>query len=378
MTFMNMNNWDGKVPNWELEPIDSKENSDQAIKGIIESYVSEIATEARKVTPENPEQKTAQFEGLRAEIEEMGKLGGKTNSSEKSMPPSVKAEEVAFLNSCYDKVPDFPDKANWELFWVTNILAYGGSHKEIENFFTNISRSELLRDTLCTKDLDVNGSITEILMKKIFTDPKEVGDMVHNIKEKQKEKAKNELEKYDRITSNPYASDEEYRAGTYRESIESQVRDAVFELQKKGYSPMESGFNDLATGSQYIGISKEESVDGQTIANGINKNISEKIKKLFSQILVQGHQDRVQIILVPKIRTMPLGAWKTAWDEIVSCLPKTDNLLMNKRNTDNGLQGEKFREAQDKIKKGKNAWLSDRPELAFVDGKVVRTPYKNF
>ena len=261
---------------------------------------------------------------------------------------------MAFLNSCYEEVGDFPDKERGELFWVTNILAYGGTHEEIRNFFKNVSKSELLRETLCTEDLDINGSITEVLMKKIFNDPKEIEDMIHNAKERQAEKARNELEKYERITTNPYASDEEYQAGTYRESIESQVRDAVFELQKRGYSPIESGFNDLVVGSQYIGINKEGSIDGQAIAGSINKNLTIETKKLFSEILVQGYQDRVQIILVPKIRTMSLSSWKTAWDEVVSCVPKINDLSINKRNTDNGLQGRKFRDAQDKIKKRGN------------------------
>lgn len=201
---------------------------------------------------------------------------------------------------------------------------------------------------------------------------------MHNVKERQNEIAKNNAEKYERIISNPYASDEEYQIGAYRESIETQVRDAVFDLQKKGYLPMESGYNDLITGSQYIGINKEVSINGQAMADSINKNLKKETKNLFSEVSVQDYEDRLQIILVPKVRIMPLSAWKLAWDEVVSCIPAlNDSLLMNK-NSENGVQGGRFRDAQDKIRRGEDAWLNGEPGLAFVGGKVARMTYDDF
>jgi hypothetical protein len=49
-------------------------------------------------------------------------------------------------------------------------------------------------------------------------------------------------EKEERKAKNPRASEEELRAGVYKEGLEPQVRDAVFALRRKGYATFESGF----------------------------------------------------------------------------------------------------------------------------------------
>lgn len=70
---MNMKNWDGKVPDWELEPIgtekkESQEPSVEEAPSFAELRVAEIAKEAKVVTPEDPEKKAAQIEARLAEI----------------------------------------------------------------------------------------------------------------------------------------------------------------------------------------------------------------------------------------------------------------------------------------------------------------------
>ena len=79
---------------------------------------------------------------------------------------------------------------------------------------------------------------------------------------------------------------------------------------------------------------------------------------------------------VPKDKMMPLSDWKNIWDEVVAYVPElfkeTDQLLLS----DNGGQGVRFRETQDKICQGQNTWIS--PSFAYIDGQVMDMDYKDF
>ncbi len=84
-------------------------------------------------------------------------------------------------------------------------------------------------------------------------------------------------------------------------------------------------------------------------------------------------KDRFQIIFKPK-PGLKIEELKKIWDEIVLNIPeirRSENTI-----TDNGLQGVEFRDTQDKIKEGKDTWLSNG--LAFIDGKVVEMSYGDF
>lgn len=288
---------------------------------------------------------------------------------------SSRTEKEASFKARLNEIVSLPYGERGFQSWMSDILTHEGGDEEIENFFKNVSKSEFLRDTV-QKNINIFVMLFHEVSKKIFDKPEDIESLVHNLKERQEEISRNGKDRYRRILSNPYASDEEYRAGTYKESIESQVRDAVFELRKKGYSTMESGFRDLVTGSQYIGINREVGIDSQTITESINKNLNKENKLILSKILVKNSDNRVQIVLFPKIRTMPLNVWKLVWDDVASCIPVIDDSLRKKENSDNGEQGRDFREAQDKIKEGKNTLLNSG--LAFVDGKVVHASYQDF
>lgn len=51
-----------------------------------------------------------------------------------------------------------------------------------------------------------------------------------------------ERETAERIKANPKPSEEEINAGAFPEMLETQVRDAIFEMRKKGYATESSGF----------------------------------------------------------------------------------------------------------------------------------------
>jgi len=225
----------------------------------------------------------------------------------------------------------------------------GFEENEFENLFQNVHKHreliELVRD-----GAPLTGHLLFDLGIKVIDDPKDVEALVKNNNMRSREIAKNQQELSRRKADNPLATDEEYRLGIYKEAIESQVRDAVFELQHKGYSPVGSGFFDAITGSQAIFIEMLDAVHPKEIVDSINDNLGAENKRIFEQILVKESGDRIEIILVPKVRTMSLSVWKTAWDDIASCFPNIQNTLSSKGNVNNGGQGVEFRENQDKLR----------------------------
>lgn len=62
---MNLNKWDGAVPDWELEPV--KEDS-QEVPPSAEAPVVEIIKEVKEIPPENLKQNTEKVNQIRAEI----------------------------------------------------------------------------------------------------------------------------------------------------------------------------------------------------------------------------------------------------------------------------------------------------------------------
>lgn len=248
-----------------------------------------------------------------------------------------------------------------------------------EIYLENINNSEEARSLIETYP-DYFDYLFYILGERKLN-PEDMKVLAHNFRERQGEISINEKDKHDRIVDNPQATDEEYKLGTYAESIESQVRGAVFDLQEKGYFPMESGFLDLVQGSQYIGIAMQEGVNAQDIMDSIVNTSDEDAKKLFKLILktlsvdAMDKHNRIQIVITPKNKEMSLKDWKTVWYYIAQCIPDIKD-SQGKKEINNGLQGVEFREAQDKIKGGKNAWLQSG--LAFVDGKVVSMSFQDF
>ena len=251
--------------------------------------------------------------------------------------------------------------------------------KNKEIYLKNVNASEQAM-SLIENHPDYFDHLFYLLSERVLS-PEEMGVLAHNFQERQGEISKNEKDRHDRIVANPQATDEEYELGAYAESIESQVRGATFDLQKKGYRPMESGFLDLVEGSQYIGIVNGEGVNPESIKDSLVNPVDEDIKKLFQLLLknisvdVLDKHGRIQIVLVPKDRELTLTEWKKIWDYVAQCIPDIKD-KQSKKSSDNGNQGMEFRETQNKIKEGKNAWL--KSNLAFVNGKVVSMSYQDF
>ncbi|MEJ0001899.1 MAG: hypothetical protein WDN09_01805 [bacterium] len=94
----------------------------------------------------------------------------------------------------------------------------------------------------------------------------------------------------------------------YREQLETQVRDAVFELYKKGYRPNRFWFYDLLQGTQAIFLQ----------AQGANIDLIRT--SLSSDIIVTENNGQIAIIFKPQ-SGVTIQNLKTSWDNIVGLIP---------------------------------------------------------
>lgn len=115
----------------------------------------------------------------------------------------------------------------------------------------------------------------------------------------------------------PPPSGEELRAGAFREAIESQVRDAVFVMRRKGYNTFESGFRDQHDGSQYIGIVKG-STRGELY---VSRELADRLATMGVEVSVDTtKRDRDSVFMVPT-RTLLPDEWKAIWDAFAAGMP---------------------------------------------------------
>jgi len=291
----------------------------------------------------------------------------------------TKAEKMSLFEARLQPYIDLHSLENDDRICIYDLVTLKGGDERVENLFQNISRHGFIADEL-RKDPNILAMAFSCLSEKMFERSEDAEALIHNIKARQGEIAKDSEERRERVMSNPYATEDEYRLGTFGESLESQAREAVFLLEKKGYNPMESGFNDLALGSQYIGIEKTDGVDSNMIIEALNMVRTPQetglLKMRISKIHIVNCDDRIQIVLIPKDKKMSLDFWKPILHNIAYLLPDISDKNGRHRNIDNGHQGVTFRETQDNIRQGRNAWLRDG--LAFVDGKVVPMSYQDF
>lgn len=93
---MTTEKWDGKTPDWELEPT-GKEQQEAGVEGepsVAESRIAEIAAETSPIITETVEQKVSGVESVRAEIAEMTKEVPAPIKTEASTPKSINMEQI--------------------------------------------------------------------------------------------------------------------------------------------------------------------------------------------------------------------------------------------------------------------------------------------
>lgn len=118
-----------------------------------------------------------------------------------------------------------------------------------------------------------------------------------------------------RIRENPIPTEEEILVGAFREMIEPQVRDALFEFNRKGYSTESSGF--------YGAVGEMQCIDGYF---EVDDETKARIEELSGQVLkgkdvgMPGqHEQYTYIRFYPKhARSEEI---KAIWDSIAALLP---------------------------------------------------------
>jgi hypothetical protein len=138
-----------------------------------------------------------------------------------------------------------------------------------------------------------------------------------------------------RKSENSLATKDELMIGCYMEAIEPQVKEAVIEMNKKGYATEYSGFHNF--NSQVIKFKTEKKV------NILLEQIEEKYKEIGIEIKVD--QESIKIIFSKKIS---LEEIKKIWDEIATFLPDLGGPAKVE-----SIARKKFLEIQELIKSGK-------------------------
>ncbi len=273
----------------------------------------------------------------------------------------------------YPTDTDSLDEILYEVYGVERTELDSLEYKKYKkNYLKNIKRPEIT--LLLEKHPLFFDEVWNSLSGKVFN-AKDTAFLVHNIQQREEECSRDRKDWHNRILQNPHATDEEYRLGVYKEGLESQVRDAVFTLLNKGYITMGSGFHDQTTGSQSITIDHYEGLNRQDILHSIIHTSDMETKQLFNRLVKKITVDMidtpetVEIVIIPKHNMiLSLEDWGMIWSRVAQCVPKINN-ADDRRESKNGLNGIEFREKQDKMKEGKNAWLGF--DLAFVNGKVT-------
>jgi len=149
-----------------------------------------------------------------------------------------------------------------------------------------------------------------------------------------------------RKRENPKATEEELSIGIYLEYIEPQVRDAVRQMRKKGYSTYESGFYG-SEGFQRIGL-LEHQLNGAHLSQEIvdeAKRVGAEIRVILGRDDAEDRQTR-DAIEIHFTRFVDLEIIKKLWDMIVRDLPDLGHSAL----PSTIMGAHMFREGQEKYK----------------------------
>jgi hypothetical protein len=213
---------------------------------------------------------------------------------------------------------------------------------------------ELSKDPNFAEELDL------IEDPRFFENPEAVDRLIYQYELRKESVARSNADLGDRFMADPYASEEELRAGVYKEALEPQVREAVFTLRNKGYDTFESGFHDLAVGDQYIGFKKDSNEPLKIDAEALNEKLREKgINVKFYE-----EDDRYTLSLNSAVN-LSLEEWGRIWAEVADGVPAREGEPLPP-----SMGAETFVEQQRKLRAGEDVYLGG--DYFFRGGKVVK------
>jgi hypothetical protein len=214
---------------------------------------------------------------------------------------------------------------------------------------------ELAKDPKFAEELDC------IESPRFFEDPKAVDGLIYQYELRKEAIARSNADLASRLMANPYASEEELRAGVYKEALEPQVREAVFVFRNKGYNTFESGFRELAVGGQYVGFRKDQNDPLKVDTEALN----EKFKGKGIDVKFYEEDDRYTLSLSSSAN-LSLEEWRQIWAEVADAVPTREvGKSISLQN-----EAETFAEQQRKLKAGEYVYLGG--DYFFRDGKVIK------
>ena len=126
-------------------------------------------------------------------------------------------------------------------------------------------------------------------------------------------KRRKELASQDRL-----ATDEEYKLGAYADILESQVRNAVFAAQKKGYLTFQSGFREKSDRDQFMDFYNRNIF--------IPEEALRYMKEQSIEVKLENLDDRTTLTLNPiGTDTIRLVQWNEIWNRLINKLPLAES-----------------------------------------------------
>ncbi|MDD4989499.1 MAG: hypothetical protein PHV42_03690, partial [Candidatus Pacebacteria bacterium] len=144
-------------------------------------------------------------------------------------------------------------------------------------------------------------------------DEEHMNQFLFNLRSREDALSQSHRDLNDRLKNNPIGSEQELRMGVYLEELEPQVREAVSELEKRGWLTFESGFRNLVKGSQYLGFHKEANLKSYTLPKDLYENLLIHGVKL--ELHFNENYDRDTLLLIPD-RNISLDEWKSIWNTV--------------------------------------------------------------
>jgi len=346
----NKNNLENnEVPKVTPENLEQKEISQEEFlnysKEEVASFKNETAEEMEKSNSVNLDEET--FEkiknetGVEKELAEIDKgperviaESQQEVNSETKTPEEIEKEKMKNVTENVQKL--YIDLANKHLDEKSPLKA------KIIDFYSDFDR---LQNEL---EVAFKGLDEEEISKKIEEVKEKLDDQTFFVEHYQKIFERTEVFNgiKHRMKEDPLSTQEEYDLGVYKEGLESQVRNACFSLQKKGYKTFESGFREKeGNRDQYIGMYNKNI--------NIPKSVIDYFKEKQFEISVIRHDDRTVINIHPEnADAITVDKWKIIWDDLAEKLPVTEKEDFSKNKE--YLLHTSFRERQDKLRTGKN------------------------
>lgn len=187
--------------------------------------------------------------------------------------------------------------------------------EEIIDFYSDTDR---LKDELSNV---YQGMSQEEIETRLEEKKDRYDDNTRFVEEFQKkfERTKAHRRRRKRLQESPKASEAEYELGVYKDALEWQVQDAVFELQEKGYRTFQSGFREAVD-------NRDQFVEMYNTKVDLPESAIEEFKEEEFEISLIEYDNSTEINIRPlSDEPVFLEEWKEVWDDLAEAMPEADD-----------------------------------------------------